>query len=84
MQPCVQRRPQVRITQRRIGTAAFRVAAYDHLLDLQMRDSVLDNRGCTDVVGVHAVGDIAVYEQIPRLTVAYCRLRYSAVGAANP
>lgn len=84
MQPCVQRLAQVRIAERRVGASASSVAAHDDLLDLEMGDGVLDDGRRVDVVGVDAVGDVAVHKEVARPAVAHGRLGDPAVGAANP
>lgn len=49
-----------------------------------MRDGILDNRRGIEIIGMHAIGDIAVHKQLARLAMAHGRLRDSAVGASNP
>lgn len=60
------------------------MAAYYHLLDLDVGDGVLDDRGSADVVGMDAVCDVAVHKDVAGPAVAYRRLRHAAVGAAYP
>ena len=82
VQPGVQRLAQVAVAQGCVGAAAFCVSADYDFLDLEMRHGVLDYRGGADVVGVHAVGDVAVHENFAGPVVADCGLRYATVGAS--
>lgn len=84
MQPSVQRRSQVGIAERSVCAAALCVPADDHLLDLEVSNGVLDDGRGVDVIGVHAVGDVAVYKDVARPAVADGRLWNAAVGAAYP
>lgn len=60
------------------------MAADDHLSDLEMGDGILDDGRGADVVGVDAVGDVAVHKDVAGLAAADGRLRDAAVCAANP
>lgn len=84
VQPCIQCGAQVGIAQRRDGSSTFGVPADDDLLDLEMRNSILYDRGSAHIVRVHAVCDVAVHEDVAGPAVAHGRLRNAAVGAAYP
>lgn len=84
VQPSVQRGPQIGVAERCVGAAALGVPGHDDLFDLQVRDGILDHGRGIDVVGVDAVRDVAVHEQLAGLAVADGRLGDAAVGAAYP
>lgn len=84
MQPCVQCLAQIGVPQCSICTSAFCVSAYDYLLDLQVRDGILDDGRGIDVIDMHCVRDVAVDEDVAGLAVADGRLGYPAVCTANP
>jgi hypothetical protein len=58
--------------------------AYNHLLDLEMRDSILDHRSSANVVFVHAIRYVPVHEDVARLAATDGRLRDAAICAADP
>lgn len=60
------------------------MAANHHLLDADVGDGILDDRGGADVVGVDAVGDVAVHKDVAGPAVAHGGLGHAAVGAAYP
>ena len=84
MQPCVQRGAQVRVAQRRVRPSALCVATHDHFLDLEVGDGVLDHGRRAHVVRVHAVGNVAVDEDVTGPAAAHGRLGDAAVGASYP
>lgn len=84
VQPGVQRRAQVSIAQARRRSAALCMSAHDHLLHLQMRHGILDHARRADVVRVHAVGNVAVHEDVADAPSTDGRLGNAAVCAAYP
>jgi hypothetical protein len=84
VEPGVQRCPQVGVAEGRDRAPALGVPAHHHLLHAEMRDGILDDRGGAHVVGMHAVRDVAVHEDVAGQAVADGRLRDAAVCAAYP
>jgi hypothetical protein len=84
VQPCIQGCPQIRITQRGIGASTLGMAADHNLLHFQVRDGVLDDGCSADIIGMHAICDIAVHKDVARLTVTHGRFWDPAVCTANP
>jgi hypothetical protein len=58
--------------------------ADDDLLDLQVRDCVLDDRGRVNVLGMHAVCDVAVHKELAGLAMADGGFWDAAVCTPNP
>lgn len=84
VQPCIQCLSKVCIPKGSIGSSALCMSADDHLLDLQMCDSVLDNAGAIGVVAMDCVGDVPMDKNFTWLAMADGRLWYSGVGAPYP
>lgn len=68
----------------RLDATARGVTAQDDVLDLQVGDGVLDDRGGVEVAGVHDVGDVAVHEDVTGLQAQDGGLGAARVGAADP
>lgn len=66
-EPCVEDAANAGIREGGDGAAARRVPAQHDVLDLQVRDGVLDHGRRVDVGRRHDVGDVAVYEYVARL-----------------
>jgi hypothetical protein len=58
--------------------------ANNHLLNLQVRNRILHHSRRIDIIRMHAIRDVAVHKQLPRLAVAHGRLGDPAVGAPDP
>lgn len=84
MQPCVQRRSEVGVTQARRRPSTLRMPTHDNLLHLQMRNRVLDDARGANIIRVHAVRDVPVHEDVARSAIAHGRLRNARIGAAYP
>lgn len=84
MKPSVERGAQVSVAQRCVGASTLCMPAHDNLADFQMHDGVFDDRGGAHIIGMDAVGDVAVHEDVARLAVTHGRLRYAAVCASYP
>jgi hypothetical protein len=58
--------------------------AHNHLLDLEMRDSIFDHARRIEVVRMHRVCDVAMHKNIARLAEADSGFGHAAVGTAYP
>ena len=84
MQPPVQRLAQIDTSEASHCAPAFCVPTDDHLVDFEMRDSILDHTRGVVIVRVYGVRDIAMHEDVAGLAVAYSGLQDATVGAAYP
>lgn len=60
------------------------MATYHHLLDLQVRNSILDYTCRVEVVGVYRIRNVSMHKYVAGLAVADGGLRYATVGTAYP
>jgi len=60
------------------------VPAYDHVLDAEHVDGVLQHRETAEIVMKHEVCDVAVHEQLARREADDLVRGHAAVGAADP
>lgn len=72
------------VAQCRSNTSAAGVAAQDDVLDAQVTDGVLDDRGRAQVRRVQDVGDVTVDKDIAGLQAQDGGLGAARVGAADP
>jgi hypothetical protein len=84
MQPCIQRLSQIGISQRGIRTSTLSMSTYNHFLDFQERDRILDYTRCVDVVSMHRVGYVAMHEYLAGLAVADGRFGDPRICAPDP
>jgi hypothetical protein len=58
--------------------------AHNHFLDFQVRDRIFDDTCCIEVVGMHCVGYVAMYEYLAGLAVADGRFGDPTICARDP
>ncbi|KFY34059.1 hypothetical protein V494_07092 [Pseudogymnoascus sp. VKM F-4513 (FW-928)] len=83
-EPRIQYPADAAISERRSSTTTARVAAQHDMLDLQVRNRILDNRAGVDVGGADDVGDVAVNKNVTWLQAEDGGLGDARVGAAEP
>lgn len=84
VQPCVQRRSKVGVAQARRRPSTLRMPTHNHLLNLQMRNRILDDTGGANISGMHAIRNIPMHEDIARRAIANRRLWNARICAAYP
>jgi hypothetical protein len=83
-EPCVQHSTDSGVAESRAGGTAASVTAQNNVLDLQVNDSVLDNRGGVDVGWGDQVADVTVDEDIAGFETEKGSFGDPRIGATEP